>query len=124
MTVPQKQPGQIRGFQHDADPSHMYECVGSGPRRSRPPDTVVVDDDMGVEVRLQEGPSGAVAGSRLQPSRGAGGAAVIHSGVKVAFQTKVHVSFFPEFIMKLIVQFVIAIISWIFNMNSFLVLKF
>lgn len=95
MTVPQKQPGQIRGFQHDADPSHMHECGGSGPRRSRPPDTVVVDDDMDVEVRLQEGPSGAVAGSRLQASRGAGGAAVIHSGVKVAFQTKVHVSISP-----------------------------
>lgn len=71
----------------------MYECVGSGLRRSWRPDAVVVDDGMDVEVRLQERPSGAVAGSRLEPSRGSE-AAVIPSAIKVAFQAEGQVNLF------------------------------
>lgn len=115
MTVPHKQPGQIRGFQPDANTAHMSESV------SRRPDAVVVDDHMAVEVRLQEGPSGAVAGSRLEPSRGPEGQQSFIQASTLPFKLKVICS--SEFIMKLLVQILIMIVSRIFNINIFFVLK-
>lgn len=84
----------------------MYECVGSSLRRSlRRPDAVVVDDDMGVEVRLQEGPSGAVAGSRLEPSREPRGQGSLIQAFSLNFELKARPVKHPrpslEVIMKL-----------------------
>lgn len=64
-------------------------AAACGLRRSRRPDAVVVDDDMGVEVRLQKGPSGAVAGSRLEPSRGPAGLQSFNQASKLPFKIKV-----------------------------------
>lgn len=116
MTVPRKQPGQIRGFQRDANTCHMYECDGGcgGLRRSRRPHAVVVDDDVEVEVRLQEGPCGAVAGSRLEASRGSDGLWSFTEASKLPFKLRPFNSLSSNCLLTF------TIVSWIFNIKSFL----
>lgn len=70
MMVWLKQVGQIRGLRSPPNMCHMDRRVGSGGLGGlERPDVVVVDDDMEVEVRVNEGPSGFHNGVSLEASR-------------------------------------------------------